>query len=181
MSIYKKTFSSCLVLMSSLLLISCNQSSSDNQSISTADSGASVVAGKTGPTVALSSSEVSVYEGETYSLDIVMSDFTISEGGGVTLRFDPALLQVVNVTVDGNVWDFKNKDGRINNAEGSVSDILFSSYQGVSGDAKVATVEFKSIAKGSSAITLVESSVNSFAGDGQKIVVAFNATTVVSN
>lgn len=182
MNIYKKVFSGCFVLVSSLLLISCGQSS-DNQSgsLDGNQSDSVTVAGKAVPSVALSDGDVHVYKGEVFTLDLTMSDFTVSEGGGVTLRFDPLLLQVTNVDIDKAVWSFVNKEGQINNAEGTVSDILFSSYQGISGNVKVATIEFKSIEKGTSTITLETSPINPFAGDGKVLVVMLNTTNVFSN
>ena len=182
MNNYKNTLSGCAVLMSAMLLVACNQSSGTQTSaVDSNQSDAQVAVNKAESTVALSSSNVSVYSGDTFTLDITMSKFSTSEGGGVTVRFDPALLQAMNVSINESVWSFKNKEGRINNAEGTISDILFSSYQGVSDDASIATIEFKSISSGVSSITLAESAENAFAADGQKIMVAFESTTVTSN
>lgn len=188
MNLFKITYSGCVVLMSSMLLVACSQSS-DTQTGNNAAEEIDAVAGeietpvvsKAGPTVSLSSANVSVYEGESFTLNIALSDFSTSEGGGITLRFDPALLQATNVVINEGEWNFKNMDGRINNAEGTISDILFSSYLGVEGDSNVATIEFKSIEKGVSSITLTESSANTFASDGQKVDVVFETTTVISN
>ncbi|MDH5570791.1 MAG: cohesin domain-containing protein [Gammaproteobacteria bacterium] len=179
MSIFRKTFSGCVVLMSSLLIISCNQASDEQASTSQTES--TVIASKSGPSVGLSTSDITVYKGDSFSLDITMSDFVTTEGGGITLRFDPALLQVLAVNVDSTVWGFINKDGRINNAEGTISDILFSSYQGVASDTTIASIEFQSIEKGTSTITLEESSANPFASDGQNMNVVFKTTEVSSN
>ena len=183
MKIYNKRFFGCAVVMSSLLLVACDQSAEQGSaglpSIGSADT--LTVQSITGPTVSLSNANVSVYKGDTFTLDITMSEFELSEGGGVTLRFDPALIQVANVNVDSSVWRFKNKEGFVNNAEGTTYDILFSSYQGVDGSAKVATVEFKSIETGVSTITLEESAANAFASGGETVAVVFNTTTVSSN
>lgn len=182
MNIYRNFFTSCAVLVFSSLMVSCDQST-DNQSsgLDGNQIDSTVTAAKVG-SVALSDGDVHVYKGEVFSLDLTMSDFTVvSEGGGITLRFDPLLLQVNNVDIDEAVWDFINKSGQINNAEGTVSDILFSSYQGVAGDAKVATIEFQSIESGMSTITMETSTINPFAGDGQVLVVTLNTTNVFSN
>ena len=101
-----------------------------------------------------------------------------TEGGGLVIHFDPRLLEVTNVVVDSTVWRFINKNGDINNGEGSVADILFSSYQGVSGDAKIATVEFKSLKKGRGDISLQESEHNPFASAGEKVSVSFESTKI---
>ena len=186
MKLYNKTLSASAVFLSVLLMTSCSQEATEQTSTTNTipSDNTSIVDTNTvitGPYLALSSDEATVNEGESFTLDIEINDFPVSEGGAVTLRFNPAQIQVTTVSVDSNVWDFVNKDGQINNAEGTVSDILFSSYQGVSGDAKVATVEFRSIKNGTSEITLEESPVNPFASNGQKMVVSFKTTTVVAN
>lgn len=187
MNTYKKTFSASAVLISALLVISCGQSPDQQTGNAVTalpvDDTSTVTTNNVikGSYLALSSSEINVYKGEAFTLDITVNDFTTSEGGSVTLLFDPTLLQVVKVDVDSSVWDFVNKNGQINNVGGSVSDIIFSSYQGVSGDAKVATIEFKSINNGTSEIILKESSANPFASNGLEMVVSFKSASVVVN
>ncbi len=188
MNLYIKTLSSSVVLMTSILMVSCSQSTDEqtgtvdtNEPVTTTPTSTPMTS-RTGPYVALSKSDINVYQGDTFTLDVLMSDFTsTTEGGGVSLQYDPALLQVTSVNVDNTVWDFKNKNGHINNVEGTVSDILFSNYRGVTGDARITTIEFKSIKKGSGTITLQESSANPFAGNGQIIAVSFETTTVAVN
>lgn len=85
------------------------------------------------------------------------------------------------VAVDTNVWSFKTDNGHIDNINGNVSDILFSSYKGVSGDAVIAVVQFNSINKGLSNITIEESLANPFASNGKTMTVSFETTNVVSN
>ena len=182
MKISKNFLSGCIVLMSSSLMLACDPSSTEQASgLNTGSSPATVTSSKTGPSVDLSSDNINTYKGETFELDVHINDFISSEGGGITLRFNPALLQVVSVNIDETVWDFVNKAGKINNAEGKVSDILFSSYQGVVGDAKIATIEFKSIEQGSSTIALESSSSNPFASNGEVMDVSFTTTSVSSN
>ncbi len=184
MNNYKITFSASAILISAFLVTSCSQeagNSSNSGSETTVLSETPAVennAAIAGSYVALSNDKVTVIKGEVFILDITANNFVISEGGSVTLHFNPALMQAINVSVDASVWDFVNKSGRINNTEGKVSDILFSSYQGVSGNAKIATVTFEAINKGAAEITLTESSVNPFASNGQKMDVAFKTTSV---
>ncbi len=183
---YNKTFSASAVLISALSVISCSQSPGEQAANTdiTLFEDASIVttdAAITGPYVALSKSEVNVNEGDVFTLDVIVNDFVISEGGGVTVFFDPTSVQATTVTVDTSIWDFVTKDGKINNAGGTVSDILFSSYQGVSGNARVATIEFKSIKKGTTELTLKEATANPFASNGEIMAVSFKSTTVVAN
>jgi len=182
MKISKNFLSGCIVLISSSLILACNPSSTEQASgLNTGSSPAAVTSSKTGPSVDLSSENISTYKGETFELDVHISDFISSEGGGITLRFNPALLQIISVNIDETVWDFVNQAGKINNAEGKVSDILFSSYQGVIGDAKIAHIEFQSIEKGVSTIKLEGSSSNPFASNGEEVNVTFSTASVSSN
>ena len=116
--------------------------------------------------------------GKAFTLDVLMSDFPMTEGGGLVLHYNPALVQVNSVVVDSSVWEFVNREGDIDNAGGEVSSILFSSFQGVTGDAKIATIEFQAISKGRGIIRLEESGDNPFAGDGQGIAATFTPTLV---
>jgi len=191
MSISKNLLSACVVMMSSSMMVACNQTDSEQSSsletnqpatISTADvSTPAVEFSKSGPSVTLSNTDVSVNTDEKFTLDITTNAFTTSEGGGITLRFDASLLQVSHVEIDNTVWNFVNQNGKINNAEGTVSDILFSSYQGVTGDVKIASVAFQSTGSGNSTITLEASSNNPFANNGQAMDVTFTTTNVSSN
>ena len=131
--------------------------------------------------VAFSTNSVSVADGANFSLDVKANLLAVSEGGGISLRYDPSILEVVTVNVNSSVWNFVARNGQINNSEGFVSDILFSSYSGVSGETVIATIEFKSINKGSSSIVIEESSVNPFASNGELMTVVFESANVVAN
>ena len=176
MNSYKTIIKACAILLSSALAMSCSDTA-DTQAQNTLDSDP-VIVGLSGPTVALSSKEVSAEVGETFTLDITMSDFPTSEGGGVTVRFDANMLTVSNVAINSEVWNFVNKDGVIDNDSGVVSDILFSNYKGVSGDSNVATITFQAKNSGSSKINLEGSLVNPFASNGEKIAANFVNTDI---
>lgn len=184
--------SGCVVLMSSSALVGCKQSGSEQSGPSSSDqvintdttadqSMTSVTTSKSVPTVNFSDSDINVYKDETFQLDITASNFTVSEGGGISLHFDSSLLKVNSVEIDYTVWDFVNKNGHINNSEGKVSDILFSNYQGVLGNAKIATIEFQAIGQGISTITLQPSTENPFASNGNNMEVVFQTAHVTSN
>lgn len=182
MNYYRKSFSVTAVLLSSLFLISCNQTSDQQADGSTITQVTpETVSTKSGSYVAMSNANVSVEDGDQFTLQVLANDFATSEGGGITLHFNPGLLQVISVNVDSSVWDFINKNGQIDNANGNISDILFSSYKGVSGDAVIATIEFKAINSGSSNVTIEESEANPFASNGEAMTVTFVTTNVTSN
>ena len=99
--------------------------------------------------------------------------FVMGEGGGISLVFNPNVLQVLSVTLNSAVWEFVNQQGVINKANRSTSDILFSSYREVADDAVVAIISFKARAQGQSSLTMTESQMNPFADGGERIAPGF--------
>ena len=173
MKSYKTEIRSCAILLASVLAVSCNDST-DTQS----NSNTPVVTTSAKPTVALTSEQVDAVVGESFTLDISMSDFPVSEGGGVSVQFDASLLNVSDVTINSATWDFVNKIGNIDNNAGVVSDILFSSYDGISGNSNIVTITFEAINSGLTQIALTGSSINPFASDGDTVTATFIPTTV---
>jgi len=130
------------------------------------------------PAVGFGAVDIQTRVGKIFTTDIVITGFPLTEGGGVSLVYDPNSLRVLGVTLNSGVWDFVNHPGVTDNANGVISDILFSSYNGVSGDAIIATVSFKALTIGESTLTLAESSANPFAGAGQRIAPSFTSSNV---
>ena len=131
---------------------------------------------KTG--VVFSESSIKLATGSVYTVDLNVNEFPLTEGGGLNVHFDPAFIQVTNVTVDGVVWDFVNQNGFINNVTGTAGNILFSSYAGVSGNARVASVEFTALKKGKTSMSLSESSLNPFASNGAQFSVPLGSVAI---
>ncbi|MDH5387580.1 MAG: hypothetical protein OEY06_03915 [Gammaproteobacteria bacterium] len=132
-------------------------------------------------TVSLSSQNITTRVGDTFTLNLRMSNFSTSEGGGVTVTFNSSMLNVNNVTINTSVWDFVNQVGSINNNTGMVSDILFSSYGGVSSNNDIASIRFTAVGSGSSTIGLQGSSMNPFSSEGQITPANFVNTNVQIN
>ena len=130
------------------------------------------------PVVAFSPSKARLSDNETVTVDIVMQDFPVSEGGGVSLKFNPAIIRVTGVELDTVNWNLAGKTGAIDNEAGVVADILFSNFKGVSGAATIATVEFQAIKSGKTQLKLTESSLNPFASGGSHIPVTFERSTI---
>lgn len=173
MTLYKTRIKTFTILLFSILLMSC--SGQDGSSDNGADP---VVSVSSKPTVTLLSEQVTVNLGEIFTLDITMSNFPTSEGGGVTVQFDPSMLNASHVAINSEVWNFVNKTGEIDNKAGLISDILFSNFAGISGDTKVATITFNTITAGNSQISLEGSSINPFSSNGSKVVANFVSTDV---
>jgi hypothetical protein len=111
--------------------------------------------------------EVSV--GDTFTLDIELDKFPVTEGGGINISYKANVLQAKNIEFDSSVWNFAVEEGTIDNSKGVVSDILFSSYTGAEGKVPVVKVTFSAVSSGSSDIALSESSKNPFASNGERI------------
>ena len=131
------------------------------------------------PAVGFSSDKIKVKAGETITVDIVMTGFPTTEGGGLTLTFDPQILRVVHVAPNSETWEFVAQDGITDNSSGNVSDILFSSYQGVTGNAAVATVTLSALKPGRSVLNLSESGLNPFASNGERLQISTTAAVVL--
>ena len=126
-----------------------------------------------GPTVSVSPQQSVVAVGGTASVNIVLQNFPVSEGGGVSLQFDPAVVKVTGVSVNSTQWDFASSPGTIDNDKGKVSDIWFSSFKGLSGTATVATIQLQAVKGGKCPLKISESSLNPFASGGQIVAVQF--------
>ena len=130
------------------------------------------------PLVGFSEKRIKAKQGDTITIDIVMKDFPASEGGGLSLSFDPSVLNILAVNLNKDLWDFVTQEGNINNKDGQITDILFSSYKGVSGEATIVTVEFQAISHGKTKLWLHESLANPFASQGQRMAVEFDSARV---
>jgi hypothetical protein len=107
-------------------------------------------------------------QGGQFTLQLRGTGFAqTTEGGGVTVSFNPSILRVVAVSVDAATWEFFVSPGTIDNTTGSVRDIAFASFAGRSGDFPIASVTFEGRAPGFSPINLAQSTLNPFAGGGQ--------------
>ena len=59
------------------------------------------------PTVGFNEAKVTAGLGDTITLDIVMADFPRTEGGGLTLKFNPKVIQVTGVELNDDLWSAK--------------------------------------------------------------------------
>lgn len=172
MKIYKQGFRFSAALLCSLLLTACD--SPVETSTTQIDTGTTdpVIPGAK-PTVSATTQQIDAVVGDTFTVDIAMSNFPASEGGGVSVQFDPAMMNASNVSINSADWDFVNKTGTIDNSNGVISDILFSSFKGASGDSHIATITFNAISSGNSQIILSGSSINPFSSNGSEVPASF--------
>ena len=126
------------------------------------------------PTVNLSLSNDAYNVGDTVTVDVVMTDFPRTHGGGINLSYDPKVVNVQNVSIDGT-WSFVNKAGAIDNSAGQVTDIIFTSITGEEGDAlPVAKITMQVVGAGDPNIIASEASTNPFVDTNGRISVVFN-------
>lgn len=91
------------------------------------------------------------------------------EGGGINLSFDPSVLQIVDVNVDADTWEFATTPGIIDNTLGQLVDLTFSSFIGRSGDFPIAQITFSVSGIGVSPLNLAESILNPFYSNGEPL------------
>jgi hypothetical protein len=111
--------------------------------------------------------------GQTFAVVVAGQGFDHpTEGGGLDLTFDPGVVQVASVSVDATTWEFFAKSGDIDNARGTLSDLIFASFAGRAGSFPIATITFNTVAAGSANIHMTESTKNPFASAGRRLAVA---------
>ncbi|WP_157118003.1 hypothetical protein [Oceanicoccus sagamiensis] len=81
--------------------------------------------------------------------------------------------------MNSTLWNFATSSGLVNRKGNMVSDILFSNFKGVSGDARIATVTFSAKRTGKTAIRLKPSEINPFASNGSVLDVKFQKTKII--
>jgi hypothetical protein len=94
----------------------------------------------------------------------------VTEGGGVTVQFDAAKLQLVSVDVNTTVWEFGSSV--ITHAPGNV-EIIFASFAGQTGNFPIAQLNFKALQTPGTSLNLEPSPLNPFASGGATFPVSF--------
>jgi hypothetical protein len=130
-------------------------------------------------TVLLQPDNLTVRRGEAFSLHLVGRGFVSNlDGGGVRVKYDSAILHVTDVVVNSDIWNFFTSNGFIDNANGSVHDILFNAFQDVTGDFQIATLDFIAKSAGTTNLGLSEALMNPFASGGSVLTVDLVGSSV---
>jgi hypothetical protein len=103
----------------------------------------------------------SVSIGDVFNVSITGAGFEPVIGGGLNVSFGAGLLELLAVTIDP-AWSFWTDAGTIDNAAGTLTDAYFNVWGQKSGDFGIATLQFKALAAGQSAITLAPSEIFDF-------------------
>jgi hypothetical protein len=131
-----------------------------------------------GPAVNFTADNEDLAVGGTVSVALVMSDFPVSQGGGLNLLFDPRVVQVGNVFVDKSIWNFSHQNGQVDNTAGRVDDIVFAAFPGVAGAGKIATIELRGLKKGNARLRLEGSDKNPFSSNGESFPVSLGRSNL---
>jgi hypothetical protein len=118
--------------------------------------------------------------GSSFTVDVIGTNFPVTEGGGFSLGFDASILQITSVSIDTAVWDFIANTGTLDNTAGTLTDVLVSSFAGASGNFSVATISFTAIGLGASGLALTESLANPWASGGDLINPAHDQSATVT-
>ena len=134
-------------------------------------------------TISLSDRNYSANINDIFTLDIIGQDFTSNvDGGGVNIIFDPAIINVLSVSIDNDFWDFMNMEGTINNTLGTVNGIMVNALSSTTDNFTVASIEFQAITGGTTNILLNDFSFNPWSSGGETISTSYvTGQVTVSN
>jgi len=135
----------------------------------------------TANTVGFSPDPKDILQGSgNFTVNLVGTGFASStDGGAVSISFDPAILQAVSVSLDP-LWNFFTANGTINNTLGTITGIEFATLATPAASFTVGTITFApttALVLGSSALGLTEyttGSLGGFANAGLPQTVAFD-------
>jgi len=133
-------------------------------------------------TVSVIQPHTDVSIGESFSVALQGTGFADKIfGGGYNIAFDPSILQLSDITIPSS-WEFAVSKGALNAAAGTVTDVYFNTFVApIAGDFLTATLNFKAIGAGTSAITLSESGSFPFGDEfGNAVPVTYVGGTVTA-
>jgi hypothetical protein len=107
------------------------------------------------PQVQLSPTTATLLPGEVVELTITGTGFDMTMiGGGLSLQWNPDVLDLQSVVMDTATWEFKTTGGELDAAVGTLSDMYFNSFDGRSGSFGIATLRFVADSAGSTQLTM---------------------------
>jgi hypothetical protein len=120
-------------------------------------------------TVETSANPTDVTIGESFSVNITATDFdVVLDGGGLNIHYDPSIVQLNSASVDTTTWDpdLSRIHGGIDNSSGYLTGLIFNSFEDVTGNFSIATLDFTAVGIGESALELATYGLNPFASGG---------------
>jgi len=131
--------------------------------------------------VGFSQSNIPVKMGDIFDVSVIGSEFDFGlDGGGVNIKFDKSVVNLVDVTLD-SVWDIFSSAGSIDNTKGIVSSIQFGTFSSLPSDFTIAKLRFTTVGIGDSILQVSESfDLGGFSLLGSHMDVKFSSATVSS-
>lgn len=107
-------------------------------------------------TISMTPSTNNVVLGSAFSVDILGSNFPDDTlGGGLSLTFDPIILELTSVSFTTSDFTFFNVPGTIDNVNGTLINLNVSDFLGLNGGSfQIATLEFLALGVGISTLEL---------------------------
>jgi PEP-CTERM motif len=132
------------------------------------------------PQVLLSPPTATLPEGEAVDVTITGSGFDMTTfGGGLSLQWNPDVLDLDSVVVDGTTWETARSGGLLDAASGTLTDLYFASFIGRSGNFAIATLRFVADNPGSTALTMSGSTDFPFADEMAEVMaVGFTGASI---
>ncbi|RLA44660.1 MAG: hypothetical protein DRR42_20225 [Gammaproteobacteria bacterium] len=124
-------------------------------------------------TIGFDAEDSAIASGDIFTVDIVGSGFPITQGGGVDLFYNAAIVNVLSVTFDVAVWGIGSSVGAIDNSAGRVTDIVVGAFDGPQGTFVIASLELEATGVGLTSLSLTDSSINPWASFGARLTTAY--------
>lgn len=141
------------------------------------------VAAQAGGTLALSPVSTTVHPGESFVLELRGVGFTEETlGGGASLSWNPAVIDLSSVTIDGGAWEFSRSAGLSDPASGTLSDLFALTFsQPKQGDFLIARLGFVADGAGTTQINLTGSASQPFVNlPGDAMALSFSGAQVTA-
>ena len=107
------------------------------------------------PQVQISPAAATLLPGDELAFTITGSGFdTLTVGGGLSLQWNPDVLDLASLAVNTADWEFISSTGELDAASGRLSNLFFNSFNGRQGSFSIATLRFVADQPGSTALTL---------------------------
>jgi hypothetical protein len=103
--------------------------------------------------------------GDVLTFDLSVQQADRLDGGGFTLSYDPALVEVVSIDFDGH-WEFKSSQSSDDVEAGLVSDMGFATFNPVSDSAPIAIITVRALAPGRTLVRTEKAAAVPFAVEG---------------
>ena len=132
------------------------------------------------PQVKISPTTASLLPGEVVEVTITGTGFDmVVIGGGLSLQWNPDVLDLDSLVMDAATWDFNRTGGELDAAAGTLSNMYFNSFIGRSGNVGIATLRFVADKAGSTQLTMSDAVDFPFGDEmGDVIPVSFSGANI---